>query len=387
LNIIEYLNNFKILEILILSYFSINTLFTIKLDNLITLKLLYCENIALSEKCGQNIKTVSFSRSSFPKSNLLLKLPEVKDCEIDYCENLMIDYGSLSKIKNLTIDAYYFININATSLEKVTVYSNNNTDDEIEKKMIEKFLSSKTLKEIAFTITKIDSNIFSKIKGINKTVTKMRICWNNSESDCFLFDLQNKFPNLLEIDIKIDPLIRSNKLYRKRKLEIIENLNCKINKFSLFAGGKKRIKFFCGDFKNLKDVEFSINNNTINVKNAFPIFNDKCKIIFKSLTSFSMDNYCGFDLTSEVLTNIYNNMDKMPNLKKFEINTKVDSINEKFYIEFIKQLLNLKLDYIYFSPRVNYMGLIEKYKLNELKEICNDINEKKYNKIFISKFK
>jgi hypothetical protein len=204
--------------------------------------------------------------------------------------------------------------------------------------MIEKFLSSKTLKEIAFTITKIDSNIFSKIKGINKTVTKMRICWNNSESDCFLFDLQNKFPNLLEIDIKIDPLIRSNKLYRKRKLEIIENLNCKINKFSLNAGGKKRIKFFCGDFKNLKDVEFNINNNTINVKNGFPIFNDKCKIIFKSLTSFSMDNCCGFDLTSEVLNNIYNNMDKMPNLKKFEINTGVNSIDEKFYIKFIKKL-------------------------------------------------
>ena len=264
MNIINYLNNFKLLEILILSYFAIDSLFTIKFYNLITLKLLYCGNITLSENCGLNIKTFSFCHCRFPKSNFLLKLPEVKDCQIYSCANLMIDYESLSKIKNLTIDAYYFLKINSESLEKVTVYSENSTD-EIEKNMIEKFLSSETLKEIDFTITKLDPNIFSKIKGINKVVTKMRICWDNRESDCILLDLQNKFPNLLEIDIKIDSIIKSNKLNHKRKLEIIENLNCKVNKFSLYADGKKRIKFFCGAFKNLKEVKFNINNNTINV--------------------------------------------------------------------------------------------------------------------------
>ena len=287
----------------------------------------------------------------------------------------------------MTIDAYYFLKIKGESLEKVKIYSNDNNTDKIEKKMIEKFLSSKALKDISFTITKIDPNIFSQIKGINKVVTKMEICWNNIRSDCILFDLQNKFPNLLEIDIKIDSSIKSNKLNHKRKLEIIENLNCKINKFSLFADGKKRIKFFCGAFKYLKDVEFNINNNTINVKDGFPIFNDKCKILFRSLINFSMSNCCGFGLTSKVLTNIYNNMDKMPNLKRFEINTGIDNINEEFYIKFIKKLLNLKLDFIYFSPRVNYMDKTEKYKIYELKEICNNINEKKYNKMYISKFK
>ena len=33
------------------------------------------------------------------------------------------------------------------------------------------------------------------------------------------------------------------------------------------------------------------------------------------------------------------------------------------------------------------MNKTEKYKINELKEICNNINEKKYNKMYISKFK
>jgi len=111
LNIINYLNNFKLLEILILSYFAyfaIDSLFTIKFYNLITLKLLYCGNITLSENCGLNIKTVSFCYCRFPKSNFLLKLPEAKDCQIYGCASLMIDYESLSKIKNLTIDVYYF---------------------------------------------------------------------------------------------------------------------------------------------------------------------------------------------------------------------------------------------------------------------------------------
>ena len=174
LNIIENINNFKLLEILILSEFTINSLFTIKLYNLITLKLLICDNITVSDNCCLNLKAVSFCRISFPKSNIIYKLPEVKDCEIYGCENLMIDYESLSKVKNLEINAYYSININAESLEKVTVYSGNYTGD-IEKKMIEKFLSSKTLKEIDFTITSLDSNIFSKIQGINKVVTKMQI--------------------------------------------------------------------------------------------------------------------------------------------------------------------------------------------------------------------
>ena len=385
LNLIEFLNNLKLLEILILSGFLIESLFTIKLYNLIKLKLLYCENITISENCCLNIKEFSFCNCIFSISNILLKFPEVENCKIRDCENLMIDFESFCKIKNLTIDSYNFVNTNTRSLEKVIVYPKNNTD-EIEKKMIEKFLLSKTLKDITFTIIKIDPNTFSKIQGINKIVSKMTIIWNNTENDCNLFDFQSKFPNLLEIDIQINSFFKSNKLKRKKKLEIIENSNCKINKFSLFARGKKKIKFFCGPFKNLKDVKFKIDNNTINVKDGFPIFNDKCKIIFKSLISFSMINCYGFDLTSEVLTNIYNNMEKMPNLREFTINTGVDNIDENFYLKFIKKILNLKLEYIYFSPRVNYLGHSEKYKINELKEISNNINEKKYNKIYISKF-
>ena len=80
LNVIEFLNNFKLLEILVLSEFVINSLFTIKL-NLIQLKLLSCKNITISEKCCQNIKAFFFCDCQFPKTNILLKFPEAEECE------------------------------------------------------------------------------------------------------------------------------------------------------------------------------------------------------------------------------------------------------------------------------------------------------------------
>lgn len=299
----------------------------------------------------------------------------------------MIDFDNFDnfdKLKDLNIDIHNFLKINSTSLEKLTVNKGGNITDEI--KMIEKILLLKSLKYINFTIYRCDSNIISKIKGINTSVTKMIISWNNIDSDCILFDLQNKFPNLSVIKIFIHSLFRSKKLKRKAKLEIIENSNCKINKFELFASGKKKIKFFCGPFENLKKVSFDIDNNTINLKDGFPIFNDKCKKIFKSLISFEMSNCCGFDLTYEVLTNLYNNINKMPNLKKFKINSGVDDIKEEFYTKFIKKLLKLKLDIIYFSPRINYCEVPEKYTINELKKLNNNINEDNYKEIYISKF-
>ena len=86
LNVMEFINNFKFLEILILSNFKLKSLFIIKLCNLIKLNLLFCENIILSENCGLNIKTLSFCNYRFPKSDILLKFPEVEDCKICDCK-------------------------------------------------------------------------------------------------------------------------------------------------------------------------------------------------------------------------------------------------------------------------------------------------------------
>lgn len=77
------------------------------------------------------------------------------------------------------------------------------------------------------------------------------------------------------------------------------------------------------------------------LENSFPIFNMKCNILFKSLTIFK---FTGFEfIRKNIINNIYNNIDNMPNLInfKFECNINED-INEDFYNKFIIKILSLK---------------------------------------------
>ena len=177
LKIFEKINNFQLLEILILSNFEINSLFTIKLKNLKKFSLFYCKNIILSEKSSLNLKYLTIEKSEFPKDNSLLKFPELEDCNLVVFDNSFIDFNSFNKLKKLSLENNYFININSNcleSLEEVSVYPHNNTEEK-EIKMIEKLISLKSLKIIFFSIDYITSDKFSKIKGINTSATNISI--------------------------------------------------------------------------------------------------------------------------------------------------------------------------------------------------------------------
>ena len=63
----------------------------------------------------------------------------------------------------------------------------------------------------------------------------------------------------------------------------------------------------------------------IRIKEGLPFMHKNCKIFFKSMTSFK---FKVSDLEYELLDNIIDNLDKMPNLKTLELKsyTSVDSI-------------------------------------------------------------
>ena len=63
-------------------------------------------------------------------------------------------------------------------------------------------------------------------------------------------------------------------------------------------------------------------------KNNFPIFNDNCKIIFKSLKSFCFTSEGCYRFDFNILNNIYNNMDFMPNLKSMTLKCKHKDITK-----------------------------------------------------------
>ena len=72
-------------------------------------------------------------------------------------------------------------------------------------------------------IYKIDNDEISRIKGENISINKLKVNWKNKNSDCILFNLQKKLPNLTNIDIyykidKKDNIILEMKEYSECKL-------------------------------------------------------------------------------------------------------------------------------------------------------------------------
>ena len=153
------------------------------------------------------------------------------------------------------------------------------------------------MKDISFELYKINNDEISKIKDENSSITKIEIIDNSRNID-FNFFLEKLFPNLSDLIININNIF-GNKI----KIEIGENSKCKIDKFSLTAKGNKNIKFYIKSFEELISASFNLKNEIINIKDAFPIFNDKCLVIFKYLTTFVFEysNEIGLD----ILMNIY----------------------------------------------------------------------------------
>ena len=103
---------------------------------------------------------------------------------------------------------------------------------------------------------------------------------------------------------------------------------------------KANLKLYCCKLEDLIQAVFDIRFG-IKVKINFPILNEKCDIIFKSLKTFK---YYITDIDNQTLKNIYFNIDKMPNLKSFSLDGKIN--DEDLYIKFIKKMLSLDLDYL-----------------------------------------
>ena len=62
----------------------------------------------------------------------------------------------------------------------------------------------------------------------------------------------------------------------------------------------------------------------------------------------------------------------MPNLKRFELKVLSKKINNDFNTKFIKRLLELNFNYIYFSIRATFSFDNNSYSNDELKQIYQD---------------
>ena len=359
---------------------------TLKLFNLKTLFLSSCENITFSENSTLNIMVFHFSKYILKPQKYLFKFPKLEECSFDGKQDInnVIDFSSLKNIKIIrNIKPSDFLNLEGTKLEEVEIIKKN-TDKLTETKILEKLLSINTLKKTNLLIKNLNNDDISAIKGVNISVEKLEIYWEN-ECDCVLYNLQNKFPNLTNLYINSDDIYYE----LKGSIEIKENANYKINDFSLDIGIKKNIKFYCGLYENLIKVAFNINYS--NIEDMFPIFNKNCNTSFTSLNTFSFYSFNDNEesqINKDILLNLYNNIDKMPNLKKFFLKCISKDISYIFYEKLIKKLLLTNLSEIELEIKSEFRYTVyidddKEYSLEELKQICPEVNFLKFKKLNI----
>ena len=253
-----------------------------------------------------------------------------------------------------------------------------NYSDILEKKFLEKLLLNDTIEEASLILNDLSDEDISSIQIKNKSIKNLRLPIKMYKSFNSIKNFQNLFNNLTTFSV-----IRYS-YAKKGNFEIIENINSKIDDLKVEIKYQD-IKIYCGPFTQLKKIDICIKNRVINLKDSFPLFNDKCEVIFGSLTDFS----AFFEKVDfEIIKNIYNNLDKMPNLKQFKLYSYLcKKLNKDFYIDFIEKLLSLNLNGICFNYYEH--GYYEKVYLdeNQLLKIYPQFKTENIDNIKIQKYK
>ena len=356
INSFQKINNFKLLEQLDLSGFNFQNIIKLKIKNLKIVKLEKCKNITFDNNYCFNIKFLSLKNCFLPVEKELLKFKQLETLILYSDENkfrqnysFIIDYFNLVNLLYLSCETIDFIHFkNIQKLEKLNIFSDYYNTNENEKKIIEKICATKTLKDISFYLKEISDKEISEIEGVNYSVTSMNIYWKNKKDGCILFGLQNKFPNLTNLNINLPSSYYFGKSNYKTYLEFKYNVLSTIKNIHINGGGNTNIKLYC-KYEYLESFDIRIQNDIENLNEAFPFFSDKCPIIFKNLTDFKfeMDDYCL--ITEDKLENLCGNIDRMPQLKTFILKCTTLTINEDFKKEFFLKIKKLKLHLYYFS--------------------------------------
>ena len=387
---IQNLNNFKSLELLNLTGFKFTKTFVLKLSNLKKLTLDSCENIDFEENIFSNIIKLNLYHCSINKPKSLLAIPNLEECELTYYDGeseqkyySIFDISSFKKLKKFVGDPCDFIYLEENNLEYVKLISYTEVSSEDRTKVLKKLVSLKNLKELILEFGPIVDSEILWIIGKNYSVETMKINWVKQNNDLIIYNLQDKFGKLSNIEMTSPEYENNHKII----LKIIENRNCRINKFYLEAGMYHNIEFYCQPFEILIEIKLTLNGKVINIKDALPIFNKECKVIFRALNVFELRTLSDHEVLLYAIENLCNNLTCMPNLSKLLIDCSIqENIDKEFYANFIKKCLELKLKNLYFSiKKTADESKIIPYSKEELEKIYPNLNYSKYKEIFIRK--
>ena len=258
----------------------------------------------------------------------------------------VFDFLSFKNLKIFIGEMKDFLELKDAPLENIKLLSNKDNDLDIEKRAFKKIITLNTLKELSLFLHEINVNDIGEDFGENNSVNKIYLNLESNNEDCILFKFQSKFPNLSDLTIEL-PEKKSIDNY-PTNLNILASDKCKITNIHL-KGINLEIQLFCGSFEKLVKFDLDLSDEVDNLDQYFPLFNENCGVIFKSLTFFK---FKAKYLEYRPLNNLCVNLDKMPNLKHFELYCQeffqIDKQNlfHLLYENLFEKIKSKKIDYI-----------------------------------------
>ena len=371
-----FINQLKSLKYLKLNSIIFKDTFTLNLSNLEILNISICQNIDFTNDVLLNLKKIALF-NEIPDKKDLIRGSELEVITSIYKINKIIDCKSLKKLKYFNGNLKDFLLLDSPLLEEVDLKNDYSYESDDEMILIKKLCSLKFLKIIYLELNYITEEEIIKIKSKNTSIKEIHIELDY-KIEGILYHLQNIFINLkkLFIDIKKSEENKSQETI----IKIEENSNSKVTNLDIKISKNENYKICCQSYQELESIRFKNYDEDSIIKKILPIFNDKCDIIFKSLKIF--DYYQSYAKDINILKNIYNNLDNIPNIEEFYIKFKLKDISKKFYKSFIEKILSNKLIKI---ASINIGNSSEELSITELKKIFPNINFRKFIKINIYK--
>jgi hypothetical protein len=304
------------------------------------------------------LKELNLERIKFNEI-LVLELPDLIKLKISFCNNIALSQKNSSKLEKIFFNEFTLNQLSG----------------------LYKFPKLEEAKCDIKTLDIIDLSSLINLK-------KLEI---NTRTSAILYDIQNKIPTLLSLDIVVKDGNKKDKI-----IEVKENNDTKVKQLSLILDNCfPTVKFYINKFENLGLFRFNITNNNTKLfepKIYFPLFSSQCSITFNYLRIFefsTLKNYYDYIcIPFDDIQNLYNNLNQFTNLKSFKLRTVSKNIGNDFYENFIKSLLLLEISEIeleLMNDVFKYHCPISDYSEKEIEAMWPSINIVKFKKLEIKK--
>ena len=351
-----------------------------------SLSFYFVKNIQIEKSVYLTLKNLSFEYSQIIDNNKEGKnnlLPELEDLYFGFnyidLEKNLLNFQSLKQLKRFKGRNRYFLLIQSQLLEEIVLEDDIIKLEEL-KQTFNKIFPLKFIKKIDLKLRQKNNKVISEIFGKNESIKEIKIKFSNENEQRIFYHLQNSFLNLTNLNIEFNPLSLEEGLLKK--YEFIESPISKVKNIQLIIYKHSSFKIFCQSFEKIESINFETWGLNENLINLFPLLSDKCQVIFKSLKSFGLI-IRAVGLNSDVLQNIFNNIDNMPNLINFTFICKPKEMKRKFRQQFLNKILTMK-----YIKRIDIQisknrNVYKKFSKDELMKIFPDVNFYKFYEVNI----